>query len=450
MPLRVQLTAAFASVVAVVLAASGVLIYSQFRRYVDARVDTELAERSIAFRGLAAHEVVASRIIALSGETFAQIYDPHGVVISSTRALTGRRLLTSAQLAAAHRRPVLVRLRARTPGGDDLRVRAFPADESNVAVIAQGLGTRERELHRLASLLLVSLPAALLLASLAGYLVAGSALRPVERMRARAASIGDSDLSERLPTPGTRDELARLADTLNDLLGRLQGSIEHERRLVGDASHELRTPISVLRARLDVAARDAHADEASLRAVLDEARADADRLGRLADDLLVLARADQGGLPLRPELLDVQEVLEAAAARKRGAAEQQQRAIATTVLVEGGAVVMADADRLAQVLDNLCVNSLRYGAGTIALTATAAADPALLELVVSDRGSGFPPGFAARAFDRFSQADDARSRGGSGLGLAIVAAIVRAHGGSVTADNQPAGGARVRLTLPLA
>jgi len=377
----------------------------------------------VAFKGLAAHEVIPRRIIDLSGERFAQIYDRRGTVIAATPALAGNRLLSVSEVVLARRRAMLTRRNVRS-----------------LTVIA----------HRLATLLLISLPAALLLASIAGYQVANSAMRPVERMRVRAASIGDSDLSERLPTPGTRDELDRLADTLNDLLGRLQRSIEHERRVVSDASHELRTPISVLRTRLDVAARAAGSSAQDLRGVLDEARGDVHRLWRLADDLLVLARADQGRLPLRRAPLDVQDVLEAAAARHHVDAENAERAVSTSVLIDGGAVVLADADRLAQVIDNLIVNSLRYGAGTVELVAQQSADLALLELVVMDRGAGFPGGFAERAFDRFSQADEARGQGGSGLGLAIVEAIVRAHGGSVAANNRPGGGARVRVQLPLA
>ncbi|HEY2650968.1 MAG TPA: ATP-binding protein [Solirubrobacteraceae bacterium] len=450
LPLRVRLTAAFASVVAVVLAGSGVLIYSQFKGYVDARVAKELSERSVAFRGLAAREVLATRIIALSGERFAQIYGPDGEVIAATRALTGRRLLTRSELQTARRRPVFATRAAVSPGADDLRLLAFTSDRGEVAVVAESLDVRERELQRLAILLLISLPGALLLASVAGYQVARAAMRPVERMRARAALISDRNISDRLPEPQTGDELARLAQTLNHLLGRLQAAIEHQRQLIGDASHELRTPISVLRTRLDVAARDTNADEASLRLVLEQARADANRLARLADDLLVLARSDQGALPLRLEPLDIQDVLEAAAARQQSAAGQQQRTISTSVLIDGGAVVMADADRIAQVLDNLVINSLRYGAGTTALIARAAEDSARLEVLVTDHGNGFPAGFAPRAFDRFSQGDETRGRGGSGLGLAIVAAIVHAHGETPTAGNHPDGGAQVRFTLPLA
>jgi signal transduction histidine kinase len=445
--LRLRLTAAFASVVAVVLVASGILVYSQFRHYVDVAIDQELAERAVAFRRLAFSEVRPQRIIQLSGEAFAQIYALDGRVLASTREVGGQRLLTSAQLRDAQRGVVRADRPSTAPTKDGVRLRAFEINDAQVAVVAEARDGRELELQRLATLLAVTLPAALLLASLAGYRVAGSALAPVERMRVRAAEIGPDD-PERLPKPGTGDELDRLADTLNDLLDRVHGALAHEQRMVGTASHELRTPISVLRTRLDVALRGRH-DGETLLATIREARTDAVRLSRLADDLLVLARADQGRLPLRPALIDVQELLSAAAARHQDDAARAQREVTTAVDVPGGAVLLGDPDRLAQVLDNLIVNSLRYGAGTTELVARPSADPARIDLVVSDHGDGFPPDFVAHALDRFSQAD-AGSGSGSGLGLAIVDAVVQAHGGAVVAGNSAEGSAQVVITLALA
>ena len=341
--------------------------------------------------------------------------------------------------------PLLVRAE-RVEGDDGARVRAVALrDRSRVVAIGESLRPREESLHRLAIRLAITLPAALLLASLAGLQVAKAAMRPVERMRARAAAIGASDLHERLPEPATGDELARLAATLNELLGRIEAAMERERRIVGDASHELRTPISVLRTRLEVALRGA-GDPAALRDALGAALADAERLSRLAEDLLVLARADQGQLPLRLEPLDVQDVLEQAAARHRAPADAAGRALDVAVDVAGGAVVLADPDRVAQALDNLVVNALRYGAGTIGLRARRA--PGGIALVVEDRGAGFPAEFVERAFERFSQADEAGGRAGSGLGLALVEAIARAHGGRAAVGARPGGGAEARLVLP--
>jgi signal transduction histidine kinase len=342
--------------------------------------------------------------------------------------------------------PLLVHAE-RVEGDDGARVRAVAlSDRSRVVAIGESLRPREESLHRLAIRLAVTLPAALLLASLAGLQVAKAAMRPVERMRARAAAIGASDLHERLPVPASGDELARLAATLNELLGRLEDAMERERRIVGDASHELRTPISVLRTRLEVALRGGGDDPAALRDALSAALADAERLSRLAEDLLVLARADQGRLPLRREPLDVQEILEQAALRHRAPADAAGRALEVHVDVAGGAVVLADPDRVAQALDNLVVNALRYGAGAIGLRARRA--PGGIALVVEDRGPGFPDDFVERAFERFSQADEAGGRAGSGLGLALVEAIARAHGGRAAVGARPGGGAEALLVLP--
>jgi two-component system, OmpR family, sensor kinase len=447
--LRVRLTGAFAGVIALVLIAVGVVIYVEFRRSVDSRTDDELAERAVAFRGLATNEVRPRRIVELSGEAYAQIYDPYNNLLATSRTQGRKRLVTAAQLQSARRSPVLATQASAAGTSDGVRLRAFRIDEDNVAVIAEPLDSRERELHRLATLLLIGLPAALLLSSLTGYQVAGAALRPVERIRLRAAQIQDTNLDERLPRPGTGDELDRLTETLNTMLDRLQRALEHERRIVGDASHELRTPIAVLRTRVDVALRDPSLNSDELRATLGDVRGDTIRLSRLADDLLLLARADQGQLPLRPEPLDVQEILERAAERHRADIEAAGRSIAVAVHVDGGAVVLGDDDRIGQVFDNLIVNSLRYGDGPIDLVAEASPDPGAVRLAVADHGRGFPDGFAARAFDRFSQGTDEAGQQGSGLGLAIVSAIVLAHGGTVTIDTDVTG-SRIVMELPLA
>jgi two-component system OmpR family sensor kinase len=289
-------------------------------------------------------------------------------------------------------------------------------------------------------------PLAMIVASFAGYLVAGAALKPVERMRRRAAVITEVDLSERLPVPRTDDELERLGRTLNAMLDRLDETVQRERRLVSDASHELRTPLAILRAELEVAlGRPQDADQ--LRTVVSSALEEVRRLSRLSEDLLVLARVDQGRLPLRLEPLDVQDVVEAAVGRHRAAAREAGRELVTRVAIDGGAVVLADADRVAQMLDNLIVNALRWGSGRIDVEADTAAGPAVA-ISVRDTGEGFPESFAERAFERFSQADAARVGAHSGLGLSIVAALAQAQGGTATAGAAIGGGAIVTFTLP--
>ncbi|MGI8512833.1 MAG: histidine kinase dimerization/phospho-acceptor domain-containing protein, partial [Solirubrobacteraceae bacterium] len=363
-PLRRRLTLAVTSVTALILAAMGVLVYGQFRQGLDERTDAELAERADALSSLAT-SVPAGRLLAVAGEQLAQVYRPAGEVVDTTGELRGSRLLDADGARAAAKAP-LVETIGRVPRGDDgARVRAIPIAGGAVA-IAEPRDRREQELQRLATLLGLALPGALLLSALVGYQVAGAALRPVERIRSRAARIGATDLGERLPEPGTRDELDRLTRTLNDLLDRLAGAVERERRVVSDASHELRTPIAVLRARIDVALRGGP-DPRRHHAALNAARTDVRRLARLADDLLVLARADQGRLPLRLEPLDVQEILERAAARHATETERARRTLTTAVDISGGAVVLANPARLDQAPDNPVVNTLRYGNDTISL-----------------------------------------------------------------------------------
>ena len=433
--------------IALVLLACALVIYTQFRHFVDGRLDSELRERSVAFVALARKEVHPVRIVELSGEEYTQVFDASGRLQASSRSLTGRAALTTSQLLQARAAPVTFTTSRIGPGGDGARVRAFAIDGRSVAFIAEPLTSRERELHRLATLLALVFPGALILASFAGYRVAGAALNPVERMRRRAESIGSEDAEERLPQPGTKDEIDRLAGTLNELLDRLHAAIAHERRVVGDASHELRTPISVLRMRLDVALRSGSRDGEELHEVLIETKADADRLTRLADDLLLLARADQGRLPMRTELVELDAQLSAAADRHRAAAAESERTIRVETDTASAPVIEADPDRLSQILDNLIANSLRYGSGEIHLTLRDA-PPGRITLKVFDDGAGFPDGFAPTAFDRFSQADSSHGGSGSGLGLAIVAAITGAHGW--TAEAHPGPGATVSITAPLA
>jgi signal transduction histidine kinase len=444
-PLRVRLTFAFASVIALVLAATGVLVYAQLARDLDARTDAGLAERQAQIRALASGEAQPQRLIALSGERLAQIYRGSGALLASSRRLAADRVLTAKQVQRARRRVLLTDASVR--GTDDgARLRAFAVAADRVVVIGEPLDDREHALQRLALLLALALPGALLLASLAGYQVARAALRPVERMRTTAARIGEGDLKQRLPQPGTDDELDRLAETLNDLLARLATAVERERRIVGDASHELRTPISVLRTRLDVALLGDD-DPMRLRAVIEDARRDSQRLSRLADDLLVLARADQGRLPLRLQPLDVHDILEHTAARHATSVGAAGRRVVVGNRIGGGAVVLADSDHIARALDNLVVNALRHGTGDIEVCADTAEHGAVA-VSVRDHGDGYPDAFLPHAFERFSQADDSHGQAGSGLGLAIVHAITHAHGGAVTAANHPDGGALTTITLP--
>jgi len=450
LPLRVRLTAIFASAMALVLASIGFLLYDRLAASLDRTLDQSLRARAADVAALVAQADSGLRDSRAGsagrvGSGFAQVLDGRGRVFDQSPGLPSVPLLSPSQLARARRAPLLV---ADThSAGDEVRLLAIPVRAQGqrlVVVVGTPLGLRDEALSGLRNELLVGGPVALALASLIGYLVAAGALRPVERMRIRANAISDPNLSERLPVPPTRDEIARLGDTLNAMLARIESGVRREREFLADASHELRRPLSLLRAEVELALEAPHTRGellAALRSIGDET----DRLSQLAEDLLLLNRVDEGRLPIRREAIELGELLAGVATRFEARAGAAGRSIET----EGrGLTVCVDRLRLEQALGNLVENALRYGSGIVRLAAVE--HEQTFDIHVSDEGDGLPAGFAVKAFERFSRADEARTGTGTGLGLAIVKAIVEAHGGTVTAANTPEGGADLRLSLPKA
>ena len=438
LPIRVRLTLGFAAAMAVVLATVGLFVYHRVAMELLGTVDQTLvgqAKESIGSRGKVDADTG-------TGRTLAQLFGPSGELQRShprTAPLVSPEVLAEA-LAG---RPVW--LDEELPGRrGEWRVLAYPAPSGgSVAVLARSLEPRNESLDHLRHELLIFLPLALLAASLGGYALAAGALRPVEDLRRRAAAVTPGEPSS-LPVPAARDEVSRLAVTLNEMLGRLQAAVEHERRFLADASHELRTPLALLRTELDLALRRPRSRE-ELESALRSAAEETQRLSRLADDLLLIARADQGSLPVRLEVVAAGDLLADAAARFASRASGLGRKLQVE---ETGLQVDADPLRVGQALVNLVDNALTHGQGTVELVA--AERNGLVELHVRDDGAGFPDDFRARAFDRFSRADEARSRGGSGLGLSIVELVARAHAGEVGLGTNPSGGADVWIALPRA
>ena len=229
------------------------------------------------------------------------------------------------------------------------------------------------------------------------------------------------------------------------MLARLEAAFAHERRFVADASHELRTPLALLKTELEIALRRRRTRE-ELEHALRSASEETDRLTRLAEDLLLIARSDAGGLPVRRERIAAADVLQVVAGRFAGLAGERGRAL--EVVAPNGLVLEADSVRLEQALGNLVDNALTHGSGRILLSARLRGQ--LVELHVEDDGPGFPEEFIPGAFDRFSRSDEARSGGGSGLGLSIVEVIAKAHGGAAGAENRRGGGANVWIAIGLA
>jgi len=368
-------------------------------------------------------------------------------VLEATRPLGTRPLLTSSELSRALRGTVLGG-RDSVPGLDEpSRLLATPVERSGRRLVLVVGATSQDRAETLASFrdeLLIAGPIALVLATLAGYALAGVALRPVEAMRRQAAAISGETAGERLPVPQTRDELERLGETLNEMLDRLEDALQRERDFVADAGHELRTPLALLRTELELALRQGGSAE-ELREALRRSSEEADRLSQLAEGLLLIARSDRGQLPLQLEALDVDELFSSTVSRfawRAEAGECEVEASPASIRVEG------DLLRLEQALGNLVDNALRYGNGAVRLS-TQTAD-GRVELHVTDGGPGFPPAFLEHAIERFTRPDAGRGEGGgAGLGLAIVKAIAEAHGGDAHAANRPEGGADVWFTLPV-
>ena len=429
LPIRARLTLAFAVAMAVVLAATGALVYLGLRSALDEAINDSLQSR--------VEDLIAGESPeANSDENRAQVIDGSGRVVAEPGE---EPLLDEEELARVEPGRELRLERERVAGIDGRTRLLATAADGRVFVAAASLDDRDGALGDLLGQLLIFGPAALLLASLLGYGLATAALRPVEAMREEAATISGAEPGRRLSIGRANDELGRLGTTLNDMLERLDGALEHERSFIADASHELRTPLALLKAELELSLRRPRSAE-ELEAALRSAASETDRLTRLAEHLLVLARSDQGPLTLRREPI----VAESLAADVAGRFAAGGRPI--EVDVPAGLGLSGDRVRLEQALGDLVANALEHGSGTVRITG--AEEDGRVELHVLDEGAGFTPAFLPRAFERFTRADEARTGGGSGLGLAIVDAIARGHGGSAHAANRPEGGADVWLSLP--
>jgi two-component system, OmpR family, sensor kinase len=444
LPIRLRLTLPFAVGMAIVLAAVGFFIHARVGRALLSSVDQSLRVQADEVATHIDRPAAPDRDRADAPQV-AQILRANGSVAESTpRGLPP--ILSRAQIGvvdAGTLRWHSGSIRGLNGNWRTLAVRANVEGHVGAAVIGRSLEQRDEALDRLVKEFLIGGPAALLLAILAGYGLAVAALRPVEAMRRRAAAITASTTGQRLPVPPGGDELARLAETLNDMLTRLEAALEHERRFVDDASHELRTPLALLKTELELALRHPRSRE-ELEQTVQSAAEDTDRLVRLAEDLLLVARFDQGQLPIRPERVSARSLLARAAERFATRAAEQGRSLA----FRGGPDAYVDADpaRLDQAIGNLVDNALVHGAGPIVLEAKT--EDGEVGLHVLDSGLGLPEQFAARALDRFSRADGARGAGGAGLGLAIVDLIAQGHDGRVELGARDGGGSDVAIILP--
>lgn len=455
--LRWRVTIVAILVQAVLLAALGAFVSVRLSRDLTAGIDGSLSARAAQLvsavsdggAGAGPGNFSDSSDVRVPGlaarESLTQVVSRAGVVLESAgSADADQPLLSPAQVSRASHSAV--RLTKALPELGRTRLLAIPTGSGTVVVVGNSLSSVDQARSRLGSLLAVGGLVALLVGGGASWWLAGRALRPIDRLSLAAASIGGDDLDRRVPVPPTGDEAARLAQTLNRLLERINESVGKERAFLADASHELRTPVAVLRAELEVALRSPSTPD-SARGVLESMNEETGRLSRLTDDLLVLARADAGRMELVRQASDLAAPADRAV-QLLGSLAARRGVLLSTRLNPAPARI--DPDRIAQVAVNLMENAIRHtpAGGSVHIETGLRDREAFLS--VSDQGPGISDELAPRIFERFSRGDSARGResGGTGLGLAIALAIAEAHSGSLTLDERGAQGSRFVLRLP--
>jgi len=448
MSIRFRLAAVFAIASALLLALGGWLFVSVLSTSLMNSIDSQLtvqASHGSSYVG-STTTIPSTNPGTNAPEYTVQVIDGANRVRGSSGEAGTRPILPPADLNQARTHELLV---SQKRDGEDQRVLAQPLRGRSGWIVVAGVSLEsfDTTITRVTTELAVGCTLFVLVAALGAYALARSALGPVERLRREVAGLSERAVPNAVGVPKTHDEIAALATTMNELLMRLRSSLERERSLVADASHELRTPFAVLRGELELAQRPGRTRDELLSAV-GVAAEEAARLNRIADDLLLLSRGDQGQLPIHPEVTNVYQLLAGIAHHAEGRLGRLR--VSCRVDAPPDLSATLDPDRIRQAIDNLLDNAIRFSPAGSEVDLVARARGADLELAVDDHGPGFPAEFLPHAFERFRRPDSSRSRdeGGAGLGLAIVKAIATAHGGTAIAINPSEGGASVRLVLP--
>jgi len=441
--LRLRLALFGAAVVAATLVIFGVLLYALLARSVTTNQDDALRARAgeavaslKTASNLAPQASVAPANLATSTEVFLEVFDSGWNVIYSTAQLNGSPPMPSARLRAAAQR-----IGATFDTDNGLRYFAVPF---NAGYVVTGQSTRvpKSNLSGVVGFLIISGVPTLIAALAASWLVAGRALKPLKDVAGAADEIGRSrDFGRRLPKRKSRDEVALLSTSFNRMLEQLQDSFESQRRFVADASHELRTPLTTIQGNAGLLAHGPPIAEPVRRAAAADIAEETERMGRLVDRLLTLARADSG---LRLELAPVDLRRVVVDVGRQAAAVHPERKFEVEVV---DARVAGDEDALRQLLWTLVDNALRYSRSTI--TIDLEIDSGWARLMVGDDGPGISVEERERVFERFYRADRSRSGQGAGLGLSIARWITDQHGGRIIAGSSRAGGAGLYVDLPL-
>lgn len=456
MSIRLRIALTVVLVTAALTAAGGAAFTALLNAGLVAAVHDALRHSALRVRReLAAGQVpvVASdaRSAATGDQSVVQVLAPGNRVAYTTDTAGQASLLTSVQRAAAARGPFFItESHSGWSSAYLLLAEVSPGSHGQpplVIVVGASLDELDKAMASVLITLAIGGPLIIAVTGTGGWLLAGRALRPVERMRAQAAAISARSPGQRLASPRTRDELDRLAGTFNGLLDQLHATLARQREFVASAGHELRTPLAVFAAELEYARRPERT-HAEVRSALDVLDSRLLPLIRLAGDLLVLAQGDEDALALHPRAQPLEPLVAQSLLAFRTRAQRHGSALVLNADPDVTAAV--DSSRYQQIVDNLVTNALEHGGGSKFIEVSVCLKDGCAVLEVADRGPGLPAEFLPRAFGRFTRANRARSRGdgGSGLGLSIVDMLARAHGGSAAIRNRPGGGAVAEVRVP--
>ncbi|HEV7662119.1 MAG TPA: ATP-binding protein [Chloroflexota bacterium] len=450
--IRARLTLWCVVVLAVTVTGYSIVLAVSLARGLEAGIDHVLGEAArqaaIVTEAASTERELDDEIRHLNVHTIVSVYDA-----TDGRLLAGRPLAVALDLAAALQdRPGYVQTLS-LPDGASWRVWtqvvASPGQPDRLLVIGRSSTFVQIALTELLMIISVSAPFVFLVAVVGGIFLASRALNPIDQITRTAEAISAEDLSRRLGLRQANDEVGRLAATFDHMLDRLDGAFERQRRFTADASHELRTPLAMLVSRAGMALQHSRSQteyEEVLRAIRDEGL----HMGRIVNDLLLLARADAGTSLAQTERLDTGEILASVADALRPIAAAS--GVTLNVLSEAGVQVLGDQTRLTQLMINLVDNALAHTprGGSIDLRVRCDAGAALVE--VTDTGSGIAPEHLPHVFKRFYRAPNghSRERGGAGLGLALCRSIALAHGGTIDLHSDAGHGTRAAIRLPLA
>lgn len=370
-----------------------------------------------------------------------QVIRPNGIVVRKSPAAPDTPLIPISEVGTGLR----IGIREHPSPYGSIRFSAQTVDDGPdgryIVLVGEGSQVIRSTVTTVVLALGAASPIIVAVSAAATYLLVRRSLRSVDAIRSRVADISTSDLTERVPVPESRDEIAALAETMNEMLARIEAGHTAQQRFVGDASHELRSPLTAIISALEVAV--AHPELLDRDLAADTLIPEAHRMQALVEDLLLLARADERGLVVRREDVDLDDLVAAEAERLR----RETSLVVDTNLTPTR--VVGDASALSRVLRNLLDNAARHAVSRVEVGVQPCGDDAVV--TAADDGPGIPVADRARVFDRFVRLDPDRSRsgGGAGLGLAIVREIAAAHHGNVAIDDRPGGGTRITVQLPL-